>query len=440
MLLPVGNRPLLEYWIEACVDLGINEIRLVLGEGAYEIESYAGDGERWGVSIQYSFLKEEADPDSFPKRQPDQWENGLLYLRHPCFPARANKTLDPLAATGSQCWSSGETESGFLSNDSAYLNAFLSGTPLPESSALSCGLSLISLDTLQAYYQLNMGMVQGDVVNYLTPGYELVDNSYIGYNVILPPSCNLTPPLMVGNHVRLRPLASVGGSAVIGNHVVIDSQAEVRNSVILDGTYIGRNLEIDGKVVAGNLLMDPESGESILLDDPLLLSHTQSEMRISDVTRDWIEKLPAFILWVAMTPLYFLLRLILLPRKNQFRPKTVLDKRGQSLTLTTFHPDPSTWASGFMLSMNLDRWPALCAVLRGKLHLFGHAPIPAEHDLDRKTALPVYFPGAFYEELLEPDYLPPALQNAYALEYIHTRSLFRDLRGLIRVLFRRPNK
>lgn len=34
-LLPVGNRPFIEYWFEECIRHGIKDIRLVLGEGAH---------------------------------------------------------------------------------------------------------------------------------------------------------------------------------------------------------------------------------------------------------------------------------------------------------------------------------------------------------------------------------------------------------------------
>ena len=48
-LLPFGNRLLIEYWFELCLDLGIREIVIVLGEEAAAIEEAVGDGARWGV-------------------------------------------------------------------------------------------------------------------------------------------------------------------------------------------------------------------------------------------------------------------------------------------------------------------------------------------------------------------------------------------------------
>jgi glucose-1-phosphate thymidylyltransferase len=52
-LVPVANKPILFYGIEAMRDAGIKEIGIVVGETADEIRAAVGDGSRWGVSITY---------------------------------------------------------------------------------------------------------------------------------------------------------------------------------------------------------------------------------------------------------------------------------------------------------------------------------------------------------------------------------------------------
>ncbi len=53
-MLPVVNRPVLEYVIEAVAHAGIEEIVLVVGYGEDRIRTYFGDGDDWGVDIQYA--------------------------------------------------------------------------------------------------------------------------------------------------------------------------------------------------------------------------------------------------------------------------------------------------------------------------------------------------------------------------------------------------
>jgi len=53
-MLPVVDRPVLEYVVEAVADAGIDDIVLVVGYGQDRIRTYFGDGDDWGVSIRYA--------------------------------------------------------------------------------------------------------------------------------------------------------------------------------------------------------------------------------------------------------------------------------------------------------------------------------------------------------------------------------------------------
>lgn len=52
-MIPIANRPILEYIIESVVDAGIDEIVLVVGYERDRVQTYFGDGDDWGVSIEY---------------------------------------------------------------------------------------------------------------------------------------------------------------------------------------------------------------------------------------------------------------------------------------------------------------------------------------------------------------------------------------------------
>jgi glucose-1-phosphate thymidylyltransferase len=52
-LIPVANKPVLFRVIEAVRDAGINEIGIVVGDTAREIEAAVGDGDRWGIDVTY---------------------------------------------------------------------------------------------------------------------------------------------------------------------------------------------------------------------------------------------------------------------------------------------------------------------------------------------------------------------------------------------------
>ncbi|MFQ5722054.1 MAG: sugar phosphate nucleotidyltransferase, partial [Candidatus Aminicenantales bacterium] len=57
-LVPVANKPVLFYGIEALRDAAIEEIGIVVGDTKEEIKAAVGNGRRWGVKI--SYIEQEA--------------------------------------------------------------------------------------------------------------------------------------------------------------------------------------------------------------------------------------------------------------------------------------------------------------------------------------------------------------------------------------------
>jgi glucose-1-phosphate thymidylyltransferase len=52
-LVPVANKPVLFYGLEAMADAGIRQVGIVVGDTAAEIRSAVGDGSRWGLEVTY---------------------------------------------------------------------------------------------------------------------------------------------------------------------------------------------------------------------------------------------------------------------------------------------------------------------------------------------------------------------------------------------------
>jgi hypothetical protein len=138
-LVPVGGKPLIEYWLEWAAELGVDTVRLVLGDGADHVEAYCGDGSRWGLQITYSFFKGVETPEAYLRRSPTQWEEGLLYIAAPLFPRRLHdsstaaevppRTLEP-APEGA--WLLREKAGGiacFLSRQAEAVRTMIGGNP-----------------------------------------------------------------------------------------------------------------------------------------------------------------------------------------------------------------------------------------------------------------------------------------------------------------------
>ncbi len=52
-LVPIANKPVLFYGIEAMAEAGIRDIGIVVGDTQAEIRAAVGDGSKWGVRVMY---------------------------------------------------------------------------------------------------------------------------------------------------------------------------------------------------------------------------------------------------------------------------------------------------------------------------------------------------------------------------------------------------
>ena len=442
-LAPVAGRPLLEYWLELCDLLHITDVRLVLSDGAQAVEAFAQDGARWGLKITYSFLDPDEDPDLFLTRSPELWTGGLFYLRAPLFPRR--QAVEPLAkmdVTGTHLHREGGRTACLLSAEPEFLKTFLAGGELALGARdfAELGFTPEPVASLQDYFELNLRMVRGECARYVSPGYFYKDGAGIGFNVIIPPAARLQPPLVIGNNTRLGALTIIGPDVVIGHRCIVDQQSELARCVILDGTYIGRNLEIHDKIVAGRRLIDPSDGTVADIEDPWLLATVPGTLRPADILRavlGW----PLALLLVLLQALPFLLLGGLLKATGAWRlvRRACHATRQRRAVLLTF---PATGGrlpvlARLFRAASLDLFPALLYVLAGRLWLCGQEPLRVDIDDALRGELKEYFPAALTYATPRTEASDVLIKRVDALYYAHHRSLAEDTRILLRALFGR---
>ena len=424
-LLPVGNRPWIEYWVEWCVEQEIRSLQVVLGEGAWEVEHYLGDGARWGVDIGYSFVRDGADPDAYLRRDPARWQEGLFLLRRPLFPRRGEHHAPGALPAGSFVLAAPDGPGALFSRDPAFLERFIASGAIAGAAPFPDGaIDPVALASLQDSYDLYMRMARGDIVRYLAPGYRSQDQAYLGYNVIFPSSAQLNPPVLIGNHVRLRGLCTVGPAAVLGNRIIVDRQADVRDSVILDGTYLGAGVEVHGRIVAGRRLIDPADGTAVDVEDAHLLAALRPAGG-GDATRDLVHRLLALALLLLLFLPWLAVLLLGSAGGGRYRARTRRGRRGP-VTLPEWRLD-GAWR-GLLPRTGLDVWPALWRVIAGDLWLVGQLPRSAGDDAADDGP---YWPALFALADTRPgreDSLLRAMEDRF---YAADRSIAGDVRLLV---------
>lgn len=292
------------------------------------------------------------------------------------------------------------------------------------------------IDNIKNYYDLNMNMVAGEYSRYVTAGFSGKDGSSIGYNVRTPPSSHLNAPIMIGDDCRFGAMTTVGPNAVVANHVIVDTFSELVDCLILEDTYVGRNLEIRKKIVAGNRVIDPADGTVIQIEDSWVVAQNRPDMRTEDFMRYVILWCMALLLVVVLfIPFCILYPMNVIIRIGGFSKVLFHDPRTGYIALPVFSKLRNRKSVSYRAfrALSLDRFPWLFLVLSGRLFLCGQPPM--RHPLDDEIIkqLPHYYPGVFCYQ----DYNKDSDRLADSLWYAHIRSLFEDCKILIKALVTR---
>lgn len=436
-LLPVANRPLLDYWLETCAEQKVAEVQIVLGDGAKLIEDFAGDGSRWGVKINYSFARTTDHPSDYLKAAVERSDDGVIYIGRPFF-LRRRKAFTPSVFEALEgCRYKIEDDIAFLYGRTLEeVTALLDGSMASGRGLEKIHINPFPIDGTSTYFDLNMKMVGGEYTRYLTAGFPENEGNSIGYNVVTPPSAHLVPPIMIGNDCRFGAMTTIGPRSVIGDHVIVDAHTEMMNCLILPDTYIGKNLEIRNKIVSGDKLVCPDDGTAVQITDSWLLARNRPDMRTEDLVRYVILWILAGGVWlVQLLPFLLVYSAIRIVRAGAFRKEMFHDPQRGYMKLPTFHQTPGRRSAlcRIFRVFSLDRFPRLTLALRGRLFVCGQPPMRHPEDDGLINEVQQYYPAVYSYA----DYCEETDRLVDSLWYAHIRSLFEDIKILVKALTHR---
>ena len=79
-LVPVANKPILFYGLEAMVEAGILDVGIIVGDTAPEIRAAVGDGSAWGMRVTY--ITQEAPLGLIQRVEEFNTGQGCQAVRH----------------------------------------------------------------------------------------------------------------------------------------------------------------------------------------------------------------------------------------------------------------------------------------------------------------------------------------------------------------------
>jgi hypothetical protein len=437
VLLPVANRPMLDYWLETCMEFGVRAVHVILGDEAKQIEDYIGTGARWNVVVEYVFPRKTETSVDYVKSISDYCKKGLLYFGGAFFLRRRQGFRTDRLQHLQTCSHELDSEPYFIfGKNGEELTGLLDGCTEPNRGLEAIHVQPYVMRSINDYFELNMKMVKLEFSRYVTAGFSSKDGSSMGCNVRTPPSSHLQAPILVGDDCRFGAMTTIGPHAVIGNHVIVDAYSELADCLILCDTYIGRNLEIRNKIVSGNRVIDPTDGTTIQIDDSWLIARNRPDLRTEDIVRYIILWCVAFVIAVIQViPFLLFMPLIRLTGIADFRKRQYHDPYTGYISLPDFgkRKDRKSILYRIFRSLSLDRFPRILLVLRGRMFLCGQPPMRHPEDDGIIKQLKHYYPGVFCYQ----DYNSDSDRLVDSLWYAHIRSLYEDVKILIKALLSR---
>lgn len=278
---------------------------------------------------------------------------------------------------------------------------------------------------------------------------QIAPGIWVGRDHSIHPSVKIAPPVYIGPNSWIGREVELGPMAVVGANVVIDDEATIMQSTVLRNTYVGQLVRLDGRIVTGGTVSDPEAGVTTRVVDPFLLGRVDASAASRGFVRRVGNFLAALLLIVLLSPLLLLAGLLAFigsrgrpivrsPRVGQHIAEEAEPRTFQLFEFQTRRPGGEYSLFGQLLERwELDRLPALLNVLFGDMALVGVKPLRPEENAclteewhQRRHESPAGFTGLWFLQTSTTSSLDAVIVTD--VYYTATRTWHGDLLILLR--------
>src|SRR2546422_492005 len=309
-LLPVANRPMVEYVLNLLKESGISEVALTVNASEHPYEDVLGDGRRLGMRLHYS---RETVPRGtagclpplvdFLGQEPFVVLHGSLFLNADLKALvefhQSRKALATLGVrrttNGSRDWhhlelriGEGDSVEGItvrnLSNreqhatvpagvyvfDPAVLPLIEPGIYydikeqlLPQlrrdgKPVFACEIRGYCRNVLEMndYLKVNRSVLRGEVNGYRFEG-QIAEGIWVGRGSEVSPTATLHGPVMIGRDCVIGAGVQIIGPTCIGDGCFVEEGTLLRESLLLPGARVEQNSRIEGCVLAADTVISP---------------------------------------------------------------------------------------------------------------------------------------------------------------------------------------
>jgi glucose-1-phosphate thymidylyltransferase len=322
-MLPIANKPLLEYVIQAVVESGVDEIILVTGYQRERIQNHFGTGDDWGAPIQYAVQEKQLGTGHAILQAESLVDGSFLVLN-------GDRILEPqifeqllrmnpngdavLAVTRSDQPSEygvvqleGEsvhsivekparaTVKSDLINAGVYLfsdgifDVIRSTEPVGGELTVTAALEKLAMDDLVSVVPYDG--IWLDVTHHwdiLRVNAEIIDRDHNPIKSLAAPhpSSVISPNVVIGSGTIIQPNATLGTGTAIGENVRIGANTVIENSVVFSDAIVEAGAVVRDSVIAENTSVGANSTIEGGLADVVVDGTVHPEVRLGSVIGD----------------------------------------------------------------------------------------------------------------------------------------------------------
>ncbi len=434
-MLPIANKPQVEYLIDFAILNGCSDVRIVMDELGRDLENYFGNGIRWGVRISYALSSCSDNIEQVIEKNSNFCADSSLLIMDGFFFIHydKNKAYDIRAEILSQAMAvSCESGSVFYCSNIKELSSMID-------IATEVDFSLSPLNSMDDVFQMTVQILDAEQEHYVLPGYGSAKEVLMGRNVELERNVQIRPPVIIGNNVRLGKNAIIGPHAAIGNDSVVDQETEVKESIVFPKSYLGVCLTLQKKIICGDKMFSVKEGEWLEIGEGFLLSQL-NDLRIRPFFRKLVDRSAAFLLILLLfLPFYFLRTARLFQNDWIIRNKKYFrNAQGQHCQVKEVVPSCGTRSGRVFEKLSLDCFYKLFSAAAGKLDLVGNQPLEVNmYNMRRLQDFTFYSAGVFTYSKSEGLVLGSLEADITERFYAANKSILQDGRVLTRIMHSR---
>lgn len=329
VMLPVANKPTVEYVVRALRDSGIRDIVMVVGYAKERIMNYFGNGKDFDINIEYAEQKQQLGTAYAIKQVKDLVEGEFLVLNGDNLVSRETITdLTEKHTGGVSILTAARADAtgyALVEERDGKVLKIIEGLTLKDVRNVNTGIYIFGpdiFDAIEETLKSDLGefgitdsiqrMVDAgygvhayrtdhtwmDVIhswNLLGVNARILEDVHesvhetaevggtikgsvvIGSGSIIGAGSYIKGPVIIGRDCEIGPNVVIAPSTSIGDNVTIEPFTYIRNSVILDNTYIGSGSTIKNSIIGENNLIEShfstENGKNLMIVLEGMLHH-----------------------------------------------------------------------------------------------------------------------------------------------------------------------